>query len=233
MNYVGVKFGRLSAIEKINKNWKVKYRCICDCGNEVIIASSNLTSGNSRSCGCLASEQASERLIGHTYSLTHGHTRNYNKTKEYIAWTSMKDRCYNTNRHNYHRYGGRGIKVCERWLNSFEEFLEDVGKSPGDEYSIDRKDNDGNYEPGNVRWATVEEQSMSRTWNAKNKEKVYFVWVMWMGKPCAERRWGVFTDGTGKERGPVAYSRLLDELEINLSLDELAKRYPYERKEEQ
>ena len=168
MNYVGVKFGRLSAIEKINKNWKVKYRCICDCGNEVIIASSNLTSGNSRSCGCLASEQASERLIGHTYSLTHGHTRNYNKTKEYIAWTSMKDRCYNTNRHNYHRYGGRGIKVCEKWLNSFEKFLEDVGKSPGDEYSIDRKDNDGNYEPGNVRWATVEEQSMTRTWNAKN-----------------------------------------------------------------
>jgi hypothetical protein len=74
----------------------------------------------------------------------------------------MKSRCYDSKRNGYKNYGGRGIKVCDRWLNSFENFLTDMGRKPGPEYSIDRIDNDGNYEPGNCRWATMQEQSQNK-----------------------------------------------------------------------
>ena len=85
------------------------------------------------------------------------------RTKEYRAWAGMKDRCYNSNHIYYHRYGGRGIKICERWLNNFEAFLADVGPAPSSEHSIDRINNDGNYEPGNVKWSTVFEQNHNRS----------------------------------------------------------------------
>ena len=84
------------------------------------------------------------------------------RTKEYTAWVSMKQRCYNPNNIIYHRYGGRGIKICERWLNSFEAFYEDVGPAPSSEHSIDRIDNNGNYEPSNVKWSTQFEQAHNR-----------------------------------------------------------------------
>lgn len=84
------------------------------------------------------------------------------KTPEYRAWQGMKDRCSNKNKPNYHRYGGRGIKVCDIWRLSFTRFLYDMGKRPSPKHSLDRIDNDGNYEPGNCRWTTIEVQANNR-----------------------------------------------------------------------
>jgi hypothetical protein len=94
----------------------------------------------------------------------HGETAKGKPTKEYRTWLGMRRRCLNANDKNYRDYGGRGIGICKRWLNSFENFLADVGRAPDPEYTIDRINNDGNYELGNVRWATREQQ-------AKNKRR--------------------------------------------------------------
>jgi hypothetical protein len=94
-------------------------------------------------------------------------------TLEYISWKNMKARCYNKNRDDYYRYGGRGIKVCQRWL-IFSYFYQDMGNKPSKEYTLERIDNDGNYEPGNCKWATVKEQSNNRSSNRKLKHKDLF-----------------------------------------------------------
>lgn len=91
----------------------------------------------------------------------YAHGKSY--TPEYRAWLSMKTRCYNQNYHLYDKYGGRGIKVCNRWKNSFENFLADVGQRPSSKHSLDRRDNNGNYEPKNVRWATPKEQNNNQS----------------------------------------------------------------------
>lgn len=88
----------------------------------------------------------------------HNHAKKFNPTKEYTAWQAMKDRCYNENNVNYHNYGGRGIKVCDRWKNSFENFLEDMGPKPSTKHSLDRQKGDQDYCRENCRWATAKEQ---------------------------------------------------------------------------
>ena len=156
-NLIGLKFGRWTLIEFAGyaKNYVAKWKCRCDCGNEAVVQLSNLKSGNSKSCGCLSKEMAGARVYKHGYA-----SKN---TKEYAAWLSMKTRCYNPNYQHFKDYGGRGIKICERWLNSFENFLADIGKAPDELHSLDRYiNNDGNYEPGNVRWATSSEQIQNR-----------------------------------------------------------------------
>ena len=160
------KFGRLTTIEKIIKfsrsNRKITcYKCICDCGNKLVVQHVNLQSGHTKSCGCLRRETASEN--GYFNNFKHGNGMGCGRTKEYKAWQSMKQRCYNFNRECYDHYGGRGIKVCDEWLNNFEAFLADVGPAPSSEHSIDRINNDGNYEPGNVKWSTVFEQNHNRS----------------------------------------------------------------------
>jgi hypothetical protein len=148
------KYNRLSIIEIIpGKNKKVK--CVCDCGNTGTYILSNVKSGKTKSCGCLYKESRGKQGF---CNISHGHTG----TAEYICWKSIKARCYNKNRKDFYLYGGRGIVVCDRWINSYQNFFIDMGKKPSPEYSIDRIDVNGNYEPSNCRWATPTEQRLNQ-----------------------------------------------------------------------
>ena len=162
MDWTGKKFGKLTPIKRMTEFQKAtRYECVCDCGNVTMVRSHNLTSGHTKSCGCIGSQNSA--LTGFNSSYRHGQSR----TKEYKAWISMKSRCYDANYENFASYGGRGIKVCERWLNSFENFLADMGLKPNENYSLDRIEVNENYEPLNCRWATEKEQSFNKR-NTKN-----------------------------------------------------------------
>ncbi len=126
-------------------------RCICHCGKHFSASYSKIKLGQTRSCGCQGRAATIRRLT------THG-LRN---TREYKAWCAMRERCNNQKAERYADYGGRGIQVCDRWANSAENFLADMGPCP-DGLTLERNDVDGNYEPGNCRWATVTEQARNR-----------------------------------------------------------------------
>ena len=128
--------------------WRVK----CSCGVEKDVTSSSLLSGTTISCGCYA------RAHRGTFGVKHG-GRN---TPEYTNWRRMKSRCLNPNTPGFHCWGGRGIKVCKRWLNSFENFFADMGVRPTPQHGLERKNNNGNYTPRNVVWATPKEQGQNR-----------------------------------------------------------------------
>lgn len=146
IDLTGQRFGRLTAISYFGGKWD----CACECGARVWVKTVNLTDGNSKSCGCL------KRELG-VMKVKHGMSH----APEYSSWESMKDRCTNENCPAYAHYGGRGIGFIDRW-KSFECFYEDLGPRPGPGYSLDRIDVNGNYEPGNCRWATTKEQQRNR-----------------------------------------------------------------------
>ncbi len=154
------RFGRLIAIRRVEKPKHITkgrdsfWLCQCDCGNIHVIRARSLKHGETRSCGCL-NTQVRQSGINQT---THGMSR----TKEYHAWNRMLARCYNPKTDTFKYYGGRGIKVCKQWRNSFAEFFKYTGKAPTSKYSLDRIDNNGDYEPGNVKWSTASEQQRNR-----------------------------------------------------------------------
>lgn len=159
----GQRFGRLVVIVKdaAPKLW----RCLCDCGNETLTTGGNLRNGSVRSCGCIAAEWSKfmgsnrDYIAKRAESVTvHGHKRRGKISPEYSTWLAMKRRCNDPQCKDYPNWGGRGIRVCKRWDESFENFLADMGPRPSPTHSIDRLKSERDYGPGNCRWATPQEQ---------------------------------------------------------------------------
>lgn len=148
----GTICGRWTVLTYLGKSY---WLCRCECGTERAVFTGNITDKKSLSCGCLRDEMASKK------NRTHG----LSKTAEYKVWAGMKRRCQNPNEKAYADYGAKGVTVCQRWHDSFEAFLEDMGKRPSPKHEIDRIENSKGYEPGNCRWATRPEQAQNKTSN--------------------------------------------------------------------
>lgn len=200
-NILGQKFGRLTVIEyeglkprdsgsSTNASW---WLCLCECGNTKSAPAHNLTKGNTKSCGCLAKDTAVKNGKAAT-------THNMSRSPEYHCRRSLLGRCYNTNDPSYRHYGERGITVCSRWRESFDNFLEDMGPRPSRKHSIDRIDNNGNYACGkcdechaagvfkcNCQWATPVTQGRNRRTNHlvtyKGKTQSLIAWAEELGIP--------------------------------------------------
>lgn len=151
IDHTGERFGRLVARKFVPGKPKPRWECICDCGNATLVVASSLVRGDSQSCGCLATEIRSLATRKHGLA---GHP-------VYNVWINIRQRCQNPNNIGFDRYGGRGIKVCDRW-QSFDEFAEDMLPAWKEGYSIERLDVNGNYEPDNCTWATPTDQARNR-----------------------------------------------------------------------
>ncbi len=174
---IGTRFGRLTFIgraddgEFSNGKKYVRYKCLCDCGNEKIIAKAHLVSGSIRSCGCLQKETM------RSARLKHGDTH---KHRLYGVWLNMKDRCYNPHNNHYDSYGGRGVRVCDEWLHDYPSFRdwclsngykEEIRESGRNNLTLDRIDVDGNYEPANCRFVSNKENCLNKRDNLSNEER--------------------------------------------------------------
>ena len=181
----GQKFGRLTVIMRsIGKYPRPHYNCICECGNKIIVDGRSLTSGNTRSCGCLHKEQLAERNTKHGERYT----------KLYKTWISMKQRC-TIHKSKYKQWEGRGVRVCEEWSDSFIAFKEwAIANGYNDTLTIDRIDVNGNYEPSNCRWITKAEQQFNKTntryfeYNGQKKCLAEWAEIFGINKPTLYNR---------------------------------------------
>ncbi len=153
-NLTGQIFTRLTVLGFAGRDqWRVaRWWCECECGNITWVAASGLRNSKHTSCGCLARELTSLRTT------THGQSQ----TSTFFVWCSMRQRCQNPTVPCYKNYGGRGIRVCDRWNESFENFIEDMGLKPSERYTVERRNTNGNYEPTNCYWGTWKEQNNNR-----------------------------------------------------------------------
>lgn len=180
INWPGQRFGRLLVVSRApnhkqpNGRQRTALNVICDCGKAPIVQGGSLTSGNTKSCGCLRSEMWTETIT------THGKSN----TATYKVWCGIRKRCFNPADQAFDNYGGRGITLCARW-QTFENFLADMGERPFKAAQIDRQDNNGNYEPGNCKWSTASEQARNRRNNImitiNGETKCLLDWVLHYG----------------------------------------------------
>ncbi len=176
---IGQTFGRLLVLQRTNdeaKGGHITYLCRCSCGVEKKVLSYRLRNGNTRSCGCFRADFHSKRRKTHGLS----------KHRLFAVWQSMMARCYNVLSHAFSDYGGRGIKVCDRW-HDVRYFVSDNEHLALPNLTMDRRDNDGDYSPGNVRWVSRYEQSLNRRSNVflthNGKTQTLFEWAREIGIP--------------------------------------------------
>jgi len=185
----GSRFGRLTITAILGRNGRKSHsrfvECQCDCGRKSIVRDCDLTSGKQRSCGCLMRE------ISKITHRIHGHTSNGKQSPEYHSWQMMWQRVKSKKQKDVNSYSSRGISICDRW-KSFERFLEDMGPRPAG-MSLDRKNNDGHYVPGNCRWATRGEQR-------RNTRQVH--WITFRGETRCLADWA---DSLGFKRPAIRY----------------------------
>lgn len=156
----GQKFGRLTAVEFSHiQNGRTFWVFVCNCGSKIIVEGWDVRSGHTKSCGCFNRETATNR------NTTHG----MSYTPEFQCWTGIINRCTNKKDRRYADWGGRGITVCDSWIESFENFYSDMGPRPSPKHSIERIDNDGPYCKENCKWATQAEQNKNKRPNKKTK----------------------------------------------------------------
>lgn len=168
----GQRFERLTAVSQAG----YKVLCRCDCGNVRTVPANNLVNGHTKSCGCLYRETRGTTYLKHSMA----------RSDEHKIWIGMRFRCRNPRARRYEQYGGRGIRVCDRW-ESFENFYADMGPRPSPTHSLHRLNNDGHYEPGNVVWATLEEQANNKQTSSvltfKGETMTVTEWARRLGVP--------------------------------------------------
>lgn len=186
LNLTGLSLGKLTVISRAesDRRGQSRWLCRCECGTEKIINGKSLRRGETTSCGCW------RREINRQLHTTHGEGERANESKEWRTWQGMIRRCEARSFKDYAEYGGRGIKVCAEWRRDFQAFLAHVGRAPSPRHSIDRwPDNDGDYAPGNVRWATPAEQRANQR-PRRYKQAIALVCLMvLMVRPAPAEAW--------------------------------------------